>query len=170
MISVVELSKFSPIERSFVFSITALIAKKREGKRKEYKKRVVESIKNGEICALFTPLELRKIRNYSTSIHKKIYNILKSPNSKVFCVKGDYLNLKGYEKLYDLFKNKNLHAGDLSTVILAMEYQLPLITDDKHYWILRQNFEKVYKEKYGKRMIFEMYTSKDFVDFYLNKS
>lgn len=167
-------NEFKPPERAFVLSASALTLKRGRGRRGErwydYHKRSLEAIEKGEIVAVFIPHELAKLKKYmGEEPYNEIYSpVWNSKSSRVFCI-GNELSLyerQPYKSLYRVHLNHGIHMGDLLTATVAMEYRLPLITDDPHHWNLRSTLCKAFRERYRKRRgpnIFEMYTSQDFV-------
>jgi len=152
-----------------------------ENKNLEYRKKIVKNLKEGKINAVVTPNELSGLKDYlGEKKYEKIYKpIWESEKSKIFCVTNVNFNSPSYSQLYNLYINRNIHAGDLSIAIVAIEYSLPLITDDYHHWSLQQNFFKVYNERHSKeiaeclakkekRKYFEIYTSQDFCKLFLS--
>jgi|GEM_PF-3562379 len=175
MIIKVDLNEFTPEKGSYVFSASSLDVVNRKNQYFNYHKRILEIIEKGKVKAVLTPLELGKLKNYvSEGKYHKIYSpIWCSKSSIVFYLGGNFSNLKAYSELYKLHLNHNIHLGDLSSVLVAIEYKLPLITDDYHHWSLQQNFHKIYNKRHEeeianaliekrKHKIFEMYTSQDF--------
>ncbi len=173
MIKLVPFGNYKFPENTYAFSKSAINVFA-EGKNSNWREKIVEAVKNGKINAAITPIEIKGIKQIGQEKYRKIYlPIFKSFTSNVFYVTNIPFNLPHYSRLYDLYLNHNIHAGDLSIVMVAIEHDLPLITDDNHHWSLQQKFMKVYDERHKeriaqclvrkeKRKYFEMYTSKDF--------
>ena len=173
---------FKPPERTFVFTASALDLY-RNDKSRRFHEAILETIKNGKVNAVVTPLELAKLKKYvgEEKYYTTYLPVWKSHRSNVFCIKFDIrdkCSLDCYSQLYKLFMNHNLHLADLSSAIASIELTVPLITDDYHHWRVQRNLTKAYDNRHckeiadclarkEKRKYFEMYTSQDFCNFFI---
>jgi len=176
-INLKEFGDFIPVEASYVFSASSLdvVNKTRFSK---YHEKVLETIEKGKVEAVFTSLELKKLKNYvGEKNYRKIYQkIWDLRDSLVVVLEIDDVSRllssnEAYSRLHKLYLNQNIHLADLSSVFVAIEYKIPLITDDDHHWGLQQAFQKIYRERHSKgktspgNLVFKMYSSEDFCKF-----
>ncbi len=168
MIKQVPFGKYEFPENTYAFSKSAIDVFTKS-KNLKWREKILEVVKSGKINVAITPIEIKGIK-YLGNYRKVYLPIFKSHDSKIFYVTNIPFNSPFYSQLFDLYLNHNLHAGDLSIVMVAIEHDLPLVTDDNHHWCFQQRFIKVYNERHkekiakrlAKRKYFEMYTSKDF--------
>lgn len=172
MISRAQFGNFKFPENTYAFSKSSIDILT-DNKNLKWRKKIVESIKKNEINAVITPNEIKNLKQYiGEEKYKKIYLPIWKAGS-VFYVTNIPFDASYYSELYKLYLNHNIHAGDLSIAMVAIEHSLPLITDDDHHWSLQQKFMKVYDERHKeeiaqclakkqKRKFFEMYNSRDF--------
>lgn len=172
MIHSVKFGDFKFPENTYAFSKSAIDIFTKS-KNLEWHEKIVESIKRREINAALTPNEIKNLKLYlgEEKYIKNYFPVWKS--GEVFYVINIPFNSPHYSELYNLYLNHNIHAGDLSIALVAIEHSLPLITEDYHHWSFQNKFIKVYNERHKeeiaqclakkqKRKFFEMYTSKDF--------
>jgi hypothetical protein len=124
----------------------------------------LEIIGSGVVSAVITPFEINKLKNYigESEYFKKYYPTWRGRNARVFYVGGIDAYLDRHEELYKLYLNHNMHRGDLSSVLVAIECMLPLVTNDSHHWSLQQKFQKIFKNRHSTNRYFIMLTSQDF--------
>jgi len=155
----------------------------RNDKSRRFHEAILETIKNGKVNAVVTPLELAKLKKYvgEGNYYKTYYPVLNSSHSRVFCMKIDLdakCSVDCYFQLFNPFLG--VHAADLSSAIASIEFMVPLITDEYHHWSIQQNLIKAYDKRHQKeiadclarkekRKYFEMYTSQDFYKMFLSK-
>jgi disulfide oxidoreductase YuzD len=179
MISTIK-EDFKPPERTFVFTTSSLDLFN-EYKNLKFHKPILDAVEKGKVNAVFTPLELAKLKKYvGEGKYRKTYvSVFKSPKSKVFCMEMDLYSKRSLPCYSQLFNSLlSSHLADLSSAITSIELMIPLITDDDHHWSVQQNLRKAYDERHRKeiadclarkerRKYFEMYTSKDFCEMFL---
>ena len=181
MISTIK-EDFKPSERTFVLTTSSLDLFN-EYKNLKFHKPILEAVENGKVNAVFTPLELAKLKRYvgEGDYYKTYYPVLNSSHSRVFCMKIDLDAKRSVDCYFQLFNPfLGVHAADLSSAIASIEFMVPLITDEYHHWSIQQNLIKAYDKRHQKeiadclarkekRKYFEMYTSQDFYKMFLSK-
>lgn len=152
---------------------------------KKLLRQLFTSIKDGEFCGLISNYQLSKlVKSFGEDKVIKLTSAIKKDIFSLFyCINvnlGKY-KVSAYDPLFDLSEKKLIHHGDLADIIVAIELQAVLVTDDDaHIWPhkrrLRDAFNQRYREERAQAFIekrkppeMEVYDLKDFIHLKLNK-
>jgi len=140
-----------------IFGVVPVFGKKgkRIEKEDKYKFKVLEALCKGMFCGLITDLEYGRVKNLIGD--KTFYKFLDSKieaNSKarLFQIKvagylKEYKEMPAYRCLFKLIEDGNMHVPNLTTIIAAIELDLPIVSSDLHFYTQRNNICDAYRER-----------------------
>lgn len=141
---------------------------KRRKKITHYNMKTVESLCEGQFCALITDAQYGKLKTMKRNTRFGLSGpnkkkgkvgffdskIRRNPNAR--CIQigiidymDEYKEMEAYDKLFHLHLNKNLHFADLTTIIGAIELEKPIVSNDSHFYWQQSNIQRTYRKRYG---------------------
>jgi len=157
--------------KTFVVTAYALRGISKESKKHPYLPRIVKSLEDGLFYAVVTSFEWGKLKKITKESEIKRFIKKISKNEKAMLTQAiftdsdikQYKEQKAYDYLFKLVSDKNLHLADLTSIIAAIELELPLVTDDPHIWRYQNRINEAYRNRYDNvKETLELYTTQDF--------
>jgi hypothetical protein len=128
----------------------------RNNKVQEYCSDILDRLYDGKFCGLITDMEFNRVKNVigEGETSKFFYSKLKN-SQKVICFKigvsdclDEYRNIPAYSNLSNLMKYGSMHMPNMTSIIAAIEIDVPIVSQDPHFYSHQNNIVKAYRERH----------------------